>query len=321
MQKARTTTTEEGFSAKFSWKFLLPHYWGIWLAVFILCLLACVPVKWRDPLLAKIGRFVGRKVNSARKRAQANLAVCFPELSVNERETIIDRMFEIVLPVIVLLVQLVIRGHLNKQVVWHGLEYIQASKQAHRNIIFMVPHTWAIDISGMLLFSQGCNIAAFFHHQRNQLVDWLWNKARVRFGGRIHSRDSGIKPFIKSVRQGFCGYYLPDEDHGIEHSVFVDFFATYKATLPVLGRLSAVSAADIIPLFPVYDVKNSVLHIYIEEKMTDFAGMSEEQIAREMNIVVESFVKRFPEQYTWILRFLKTRKEGDCSPYDIPRDQ
>ena len=53
-------------------------------------------------------------------------------------------------------------------------------------------------------------------------------------------RNDGIKPFIQSVRQGYWGYYLPDQDHGPEHSEFVDFFATYKATLPAIGRLMKV---------------------------------------------------------------------------------
>lgn len=55
---------------------------------------------------------------------------------------------------------------------------------------------------------------------------------------------------------GYWGYYLPDQDHGPEYSEFADFFATYKATLPIIGRLMNISQAMIIPLFPVYDEKN-----------------------------------------------------------------
>lgn len=320
MTKKTQHANSEGFSAKFDWKFLAPRYWFIWLIFFLLILISFIPPKIRDPLLAKLGKIISKKAKNARNRARANLAYCFPEKSVKAREGIIDNMFATILPVILLLVQLVVRGNLNKRVIWHGLEHVNASKDAGRNIIFMVPHSWAIDISGLLLFSQGYQVAAFFNHQSNALIDWFWNRARLRFGGRIHSRDSGIKPFIKSIREGYCGYYLPDEDHGIEQSVFVDFFATYKATLPVLKRLSAVSHADVIPLFPVYDMKNATLHIYINEKMPDFKDMDDEAAARAMNVVVEYFVKQFPEQYTWTLRFLKTRKEGDASPYDMKFD-
>ena len=39
------------------------------------------------------------------------------------------------------------------------------------------------------------------------------------------------------------------------------------------------------------------------------------QLARRMNEEVEVFVRPHPEQYTWILKLLKTRKEGDIEPY------
>jgi lauroyl-KDO2-lipid IV(A) myristoyltransferase len=34
-----------------------------------------------------------------------------------------------------------------------------------------------------------------------------------------------------------------------------------------------------------------------------------------MNEEVEVFVRPHPEQYTWILKLLKTRKDGDIEPY------
>ncbi|MGB8664366.1 MAG: lauroyl-Kdo(2)-lipid IV(A) myristoyltransferase, partial [Serratia inhibens] len=38
-------------------------------------------------------------------------------------------------------------------------------------------------------------------------------------------------------------------------------------------------------------------------------------IARRMNEEVENLVGPNPEQYTWILKLLKTRKEGETEPY------
>lgn len=36
-----------------------------------------------------------------------------------------------------------------------------------------------------------------------------------------------------------------------------------------------------------------------------------EQSARAMNAEIEHFVTPYPEQYVWILRLLKTRKDGE----------
>lgn len=110
---------------------------------------------------------------------------------------------------------------------------------------------------------------------------------RRRFGGRLHARNDGIKPFIQSVRQGYWGYYLPDQDHGPEHSEFVDFFATYKATLPAIGRLMKVCRARVIPLFPVYNGKTHRLTIQIRPPMDDLLTADDHTIARRMNEEVE----------------------------------
>ncbi|EOL4571279.1 lauroyl-Kdo(2)-lipid IV(A) myristoyltransferase, partial [Escherichia coli] len=112
----------------------------------------------------------------------------------------------------------------------------------------------------------------------------------------------------------YWGYYLPDQDHGPEFSEFADFFATYKATLPVIGRLSRISGARIIPLFPVYDGKTHHLTIHVSPPLA-IRQKSDAHIARQINEVVENFVRPHPEQYTWILKLLKTRKEGEEDPY------
>ena len=41
----------------------------------------------------------------------------------------------------------------------------------------------------------------------------------------------------------------------------------------------------------------------------------DQKIARRMNEEVEIFVGPRPEQYTWILKLLKTRKPGEIHPY------
>lgn len=312
MQKRKQ---EEGFKPQFEWTFLKPQYWGVWLGFLLLVLFAFLPIRLRDTLLARIGRFAGRRVKSARQRAEANLAYCFQHKSAQERERILDHMFEVVLPVTGLLVELAIRKRTRAEIIWQGFEHLEQAKAKQQNVIFLVPHAWAIDIPAMLLAKEGFTMAAMFHNQNNRLIDWMWNRARKQFGGRLHARDEGIKPFIQSIRQGYWGFYLPDEDHGIEHSVFVDFFDTYKATLPVLGRMQKLCRAEVIPLFPAYDPKHSRLTIVVHPPMQDLSQLDDSEIARSMNQEVEKFVTRYPEQYAWVLRLLKTRKPGEKSPY------
>ncbi|HCS3112269.1 TPA: lauroyl-Kdo(2)-lipid IV(A) myristoyltransferase, partial [Shigella flexneri] len=297
------------FIPEFKKNYLSPVYWSTWFLLGMIAGISMFPPSFRDPVLAKIGRWAGRLSKKARRRATINLSLCFPEKSDTEREIIVDKMFVTALQSIVMMAELAIRGpeKFQKRVFWKGLEILEEIRHNNRNVIFLVPHGWSVDIPAMLLAAQGKKMAAMFHQQRNPVIDYVWNSVRRKFGGRLHSREDGIKPFIQSVRQGYWGYYLPDQDHGPEYSEFADFFATYKATLPIIGRLMNISQAMIIPLFPVYDEKKHFLTIEVRPPMDAcIASADNKMIARQMNKTVEILVGSHPEQYIWVLKLLKT---------------
>ncbi|EOV8655498.1 lauroyl-Kdo(2)-lipid IV(A) myristoyltransferase [Escherichia coli] len=306
------------FIPEFKKNYLSPVYWSTWFLLGMIAGISMFPPSFREPVLAKIGRWAGRLSKKARRRATINLSLCFPEKSDTEREIIVDKMFITALQSIVMMAELAIRGpeKFQKRVFWKGLEILEEIRHNNRNVIFLVPHGWSVDIPAMLLAAQGKKMAAMFHQQRNPVIDYVWNSVRRKFGGRLHAREDGIKPFIQSVRQGYWGYYLPDQDHGPEYSEFADFFATYKATLPIIGRLMNISQAMIIPLFPVYDEKKHLLTIEIRPPMDAcIASADNKTIARQMNKTVEILVGPHPEQYVWVLKLLKTRKSNEADPY------
>ena len=218
---------------------------------------------------------------SSRRRALINLSLCFPERSEAEREAIVDEMFATAPQAMAMMAELAIRGpeKIQPRVDWQGLEIIEEMRRNNEKVIFLVPHGWAVDIPAMLMASQGQKMAAMFHNQGNPVFDYVWNTVRRRFGGRLHARNDGIKPFIQSVRQGYWG------------------------------------RARVVPLFPIYDGKTHRLTIQVRPPMDDLLEADDHTIARRMNEEVEIFVGPRPEQYTWILKLLKTRKPGEIQPY------
>lgn len=304
-------TARVGYEAHFSWSYLKPQYWGIWFGIFFLLLLAFVPFRLRDKLAGKLGIWIGHKAKKQRTRAQTNLQYCFPHWTEQQREQVIDKMFAVVAQVMFGIGEIAIRSkkHLQKRSKFIGLEHIEQAKAEGKNIILMVPHGWAIDASGIILHTQGMPMTSMYNPHRNPLVDWLWTITRQRFGGKMHARQNGIKPFLNHVRKGEMGYYLPDEDFGAEQSVFVDFFGTYKATLPGLNKMSKLSKAVVIPMFPRYNAEAGKYEMEIHPAMN--LSDDPEQSARAMNEEIESFVTPAPEQYVWILQLLRTRKDGE----------
>lgn len=307
-------TEQKGYTHKFLWQFLLPKYWGVWLGVLALLVLAFVPYRLRDKLAVFVGKvachYLKKKGNKQFCRSDINLRYCFPDWNEDKRLKTIEEMFITVAQTMLGIGEIAVCSvkHLQKRSEFIGLEHIYQAKAEGKNIILLVPHTWAIDASGIILHTHGMPMVSMYNPHRNALVDWLWNAIRERFGGRMHTRQNGIKPFLADVKKGNMGYFLPDEDFGEELSVYVDFFATEKATLPGLNKMARVANAVVIPMFSTYQAKKGVYQMEILPPL-EFSG-TPEQSAREMNIVIEYFVTKSPEQYVWILRLLKTRRDG-----------
>lgn len=315
MSESRNDYDPKAYNPEFKAEYLAPKHWGTWIALLLGAPITLLPNRAR----AAIARFVAKKMAKKHRgpvqKARINLSLCFPEKSEAEREQILENClvtagtFLLGFPAISLRSKKWLERH--SKII--GLEHLQKLHEKKQSAILLVPHSWAIDIPAILLASRGLPVSAMANSQKNPLTDWLMHKQRVQYGGRVYDRSGGIKPFIKSVKDGYLGYYLPDQDHGPEQSVFVDFFATEKATLPGLGKLAKVSRAKIVPTFASYNVETGQYEIEIKPPMADFSG-DELEDARAMNVVVEEFVTPKPEQYMWILKLLKTRRDGN-DPY------
>ncbi|WP_165312537.1 lauroyl-Kdo(2)-lipid IV(A) myristoyltransferase [Vibrio ziniensis] len=312
MSSTRNDFDPSAYHPTFEWHFLAPKYWGTWFILLLLVPIALLPVRFRYWVSTKVVRKLIKQRKSTTHTAWVNLEMCFPEKSEQEREEI---LFQTLVTAGVFLtgfslVTLRNKKWLEKQCDLRGVEHIhQVIEQGH-NVILLAPHTWAIDIPAVLLASRNLPVAGMAKKQSNEVIDWLMHRQRVQYGGRVYERSGGIKPFIKAIRDGYLGYYLPDQDHGREQSIFVDFFAATKATLPGLGKLAKVSKAVIIPIYAMIDAKTGRYIVNIYPQLAPFPTGSEEQDARAMNAFIEEQATMYPEQYMWILKLLRTQPDG-----------
>ncbi len=176
-----TKKNNSEYIPEFDKSFRHPRYWGAWLGVAAMAGIALTPPKFRDPILARLGRFAGRLGKSSRRRALINLSLCFPERSEAEREAIVDEMFATAPQAMAMMAELAIRGpeKIQPRVDWQGLEIIEEMRRNNEKVIFLVPHGWAVDIPAMLMASQGQKMAAMFHNQGNPVFDYVWNTVCV----------------------------------------------------------------------------------------------------------------------------------------------
>ncbi|PMG05821.1 lipid A biosynthesis (KDO)2-(lauroyl)-lipid IVA acyltransferase [Vibrio breoganii] len=319
MKNTRNDFDPKAYNPRFQRSFLAPKYWSTWLGILFAIPFSLLPLALHRWLAQRAASKVASKTKGQGQRARVNLSYCYPKMPKEKREEIIFKMISTAGAYLMRFPLLTLRSRkwLARNTVVNGLEHFNKVKSTEQNVIFLVPHTWSVDVFAMLLASQGHPICTMVKSQKNPLSEWAMSKQRKHYGGRLYERSGGIKPFIKAINDGYTGYFLPDQDHGPKKSVFVDFCATTKATLPVMGFLAKATNSKIIPLWTEFDVKTGKFVIDIYPALEGFPTESAEGDAIVMNQFIEQCCQNKPEQYMWNLKLLHSQQDGSYI-YDKP---
>ena len=315
------TSYKSNFDTSLKANHFLPKYWGIWSLLGLLFLFSYCPIRMRDRFAA----WVANKIYSAKfltkrkKIAFVNLGLCFPEYTQQEKEQLMRDNIRALAQISLSLGELTFRSKkfLLKRANVIGEQYIKDAEAQNKAIIFLGPHCYGLDFSGIAAINaRGYPLSSMFKDYKNPIYDWFVSGYRTRFTsdigkGTLYHRNEGLKPVIKSLRDKTHFYYLPDEDLGRKHSVFTDFYATQKATVPMIGRLAKLGKATVIPVYTVYNEKTAQYDVIFHPPLQDFPTRDELQDTQLMNAAIEKLIDENRSQYMWSLKLLKTRpKEG-----------
>ncbi len=157
--------------------------------------------------------------------------------------------------------------------------------------------------------------ATLYRQQSSAVLTRQLVKARTRFMPfRLFSRQDGIKPIIRALRDNLVLYYLPDQDFGPKDSLFVPFFGINAATVPAMSRLCGMTGAAVVPCvtqrIPGQGFKVSFYPAWENHPSEDAYADT-----LRMNQFIEERVREMPAQYFWSHQRYKTRPEGEPAFY------
>jgi len=301
----------------FKLSFLLPKYWLTWLGVLIMYTISWLPYKFQ----LFLGRLVGKllyKIGSSRKRvAASNLALCFPQMSEQERDQLLRKNFESTG------IALFETGmgwwwpdwRIKQKFTVTGLEHLEKAKQDGHGVFILAMHYLCAEIIGRG-FGHSHPLVIFYRPHNNQLMEFFQFRGRGRSNKyMLGKRD--VKGLIKAIRTGESSLYLPDQDYGRNRSVFVPFFEV-KETASTTGTLIFARQANTktFMLIPQRKDDGSGYTIEITPALDNFPTDDDITDVTRINHEVEKAILRKPEQYMWLHRRFKTRpNETDSSLY------
>jgi KDO2-lipid IV(A) lauroyltransferase len=285
------------------------------LLIALLWLLHWLPL----PILGRIGTAVGTLMYYAipkrRKIAFTNLRLCMPELSEAQHKDIVMRHF-----------QGYSRSILERSLIWwapiprlrrliHIEPAVPQAEMENGPTILLCPHFVCLDVAGVA--ARVMPLSTIYSPQKNKAFDDLLRYGRERFGPvRLFTREDGVKPILRALRDGVPYFMLPDMDFGEKDAAFVPFFGIPAATLTALGRLAGATGAKVIPIVATFLPDYKGYRVVFYPAWDNYPGDDMIAATRRMNAFIEERVREHPAEYFWTHKRFKTRPPGETSFYE-----
>ena len=285
------------------------------LAVFIFWLIHFLPFRVIVAIGDGMGFLLYFLAVERRRVGEINLKLCFPGQSDEARRKLLRDHFK-----------MFARGLFERSILWwasaerirslirvEGVEHFEAIRG--KPAILLTPHFVGMDVGGQWV-AQHTDTVCMYANQKSRYLTEVLRQKRIRFGKqRQFSRQQGLRPILKGMREGMPFIYPPDQDQGIKDGAFIPFFGVSAATMTSVPRIAQATGAKVVPgitrLLP--GAAGYVLTFY--PAWENYPSGDDIADARRMNEFIEDRVREMPEQYFWLHKRFKTRPEGEKKFY------
>ncbi len=285
------------------------------LARFLLGALAVAPAAVSDAMaLAAVG-LAGRLVPRLRRTARRNLEMAMPELDASARERIAEGAFRSLARLLVTLAKLptIRRGNVGGLIRYEGYEHFEAALGRGKGVLFATAHlgNWELSAHAHALMSRPMHVVV--RPLDNPLLDRFLAARRASSGNGVIEKSDFARGILRALAANQAVGILADQNTAADEGVFVDFFGIPACTHPGLARIAAHTGAAVIPGFALWEQaeKRYVLRFLPPVEMTGDAVAD----TRRLHEVLETVIRRYPDQWLWIHQRWKTRPAGEHPLY------
>jgi len=274
---------------------------------------AALPLRVNCKLAEFLGRVWFQVDRRHRKIALNNLKIAWGnELSENERRTIARRNFIHLAQVLLELPYLkkLTPDRLDGFVTFDGIEHFKNALQKGRGVLLLASHfgNWELMALAFSLRYRPINIVV--RPLDNPFLDNLITKIRTGGGNQLIPKKGSVRKMLRLLSAGEVVALLLDQNPAWYEGVFVPFFNEIACTNKALSTIALRTGAPVIPAFNVRQPDGSY-RIFGEPEVVlarsgDTTRDIEENTAK-FNKIIETYVRRYPEQWFWVHQRWKTR--------------
>lgn len=290
-----------------------PSHWPTWLGIALGWCAARIPAALQAGLGRALGHLLWFALPKRRRVIEANLALCFPELSPTERLALArENMAQTGMGAFEFLRAWwgrVSEGSPRYTV--SGVEHLQAIREQGRGVLLVSAHFVHLELCARLLCAH-VPVAGMYRPHRGAAMEWAVKAGRLRYACAMFSRDE-LRPALKHLKSGGVLWFAPDQESRKGDNVFVPFFGHPASTLTSTHQLARLSGAAVCVFFHER-LPDGSYRLEVQPPLADFPSNDATQDTARVMAAFEAMIRRSPTQYLWLHKRFKTqpqRARGD----------
>ncbi len=302
MSKRRQKTRDTRYSSY--WQ---PRWWPTWIVIALMWLVAQLPVRLQWALGKLLGELAYRLIPRRRHIAEVNIRLCFPDLSVKERQALVRQSFHSNGIGIMEIGLAWFRNpeRFRRMTRVHGLEHLQAALDSGNGVLLLGGHYSTLDLGGSLV-SLYIDADVMQRDHNNPLMNAVMTRSRERrYGVALDSKD--LRGLLKRLKQNRTVWYATDQDYGRKGIVFAPFFNVPAGSITATSRIAERSRCAVIPFSHFRRSGELGYDIYFQPPLANYPSGDDLADATLVNLTIEQEIRRHPDQYLWMHRRFKTR--------------
>ena len=207
---------------------------------------------------------------------------------------------------------------INQLVSVEGHEALESALAKQRGVILLTGHFGNWEMMGASLALNGHPLMVIARRLRSARIDALLCEHRRHVGMEILFRGDSMRQGLRFLKRNGILAILADVDTATP-GVFVDFLGREAYTPYGPVAIALKTGAALVPMFIVRLSDNSHrVTIHKPMELSSTGNWEADLLANTQRFtsLIESYVRRFPEQWIWMHPRWKTRPAGGTKPLD-----
>jgi Kdo2-lipid IVA lauroyltransferase/acyltransferase len=281
-------------------------------------ILARLPYSFQVTIGHWLGQHLLKKNHSRVRVARTNIDRCFPELSEEQRQSILEKnILDTSLGVVETATSCFTPySRLKRLARIKGIEHVRAAQADERPVILLTFHQTTLEL-GINLLGHAIHLSGMYRPHDNAFIEEVIAESRKTFFDELIPKKN-IRQAIQVLKKGTPLIYAPDQNISMAKCEFCDFFGIPASYTSATSRMVKLTNAVVIPFtqqrLDHYAGIELTLHPALE-----IDGEDHYRDQQAIHQFLEQYLKQHPASYLWTHKRFATRPVGDIEFYPYPK--